>query len=216
MFCDFSCSRARRVLLNGATSLSKASLRSSSSLIFRPVSVTRLRRTSFSSPIREPTSDRFSTEIWLPPLPFPFAARAKSLSTTTAPPFRPKRSDSFAMTTPPQPQKRYDSPKRRNYVIISLWRWKHSQQQPVRFVASARPSLAMAVRDARARDRTVHRNIKKTPELRLPAVGVWAASGLQPFGCRDRLGGGCPFGARSVSQHQPSSHVVSADRHATA
>jgi hypothetical protein len=41
-------------------------------------------------------------------------------------------------------QKRYDSPKRHNCVIISLWRWKHSQQQPVRFVASAgpcRPSL---------------------------------------------------------------------------
>jgi len=55
--CDFSSSSARNVELNGATILSKASLSSSSSPILRPVSLNRLRRASFSSPMREPTSE---------------------------------------------------------------------------------------------------------------------------------------------------------------
>src|SRR4029079_6367490 len=98
--CDFSCSSARSVLLNGATSLSKAALRSSSSPILRPVSVRRLRKTSFSSPMREPPSDRFSMEIGSPPLPF----RPPVNLSGPARPLRPKRSDNFAITTPPQPR----------------------------------------------------------------------------------------------------------------
>ena len=53
-------SSERSVLLNGVTILSKALLSSSSSLILRPVSNSRLRSASFSSPIREPTSDAAS------------------------------------------------------------------------------------------------------------------------------------------------------------
>src|SRR6185437_3356468 len=113
--CDFSCSSARNVLLNGATSLSKASLRSSSSLILRPVSVSRLRRTSFSSPIREPTSDRLSIVMGSPPLPFLPPNRPGSLS-ASAGPFRPKRSDNLAMTTPPQPRNACKQPQTLQYL----------------------------------------------------------------------------------------------------
>ena len=48
-------------------------LRSSSSPILRPVSLSRLRSASFSSPMREPMSDRFST-LTGPASPWPFLA----------------------------------------------------------------------------------------------------------------------------------------------
>src|SRR5215813_10777823 len=214
MVWDFSCSSARRVLLKGATSLSKASFRSSSSLILRPVSVSRLRRTSFSSPIREPTSDKLSTEIWSPP--FPFRGRPKSLSTSAGVPFRPNRSDSFAMTTPPQPQKRLRTApnaafsRLRYYIAVAMGTLAAVACEFRR----ARPALSdKAVRDVRGR--TVHRYFRQTRELCLSAVSVWATPDLHSLGGWARLDGGNSVRAHSVPQHSPPAHVVSADQHAT-
>lgn len=48
-------------------------------------------------------------EMWSLPFPFPFRERPVKLSGPAVLSLRPKRSDNFAMTTPPNPNA-YDSP----------------------------------------------------------------------------------------------------------
>ena len=159
----FFCSRARRVLLSTATGFLESLLEVVELAdLSAGVSQQIAQDLVFLTHPRTDVGQAFHRDIIRAFRPSRLAPKVVRTYAAAPRPFRPKRSDSFAMTTPPQPQKRYDSPKRRNYVIISLWRWKHSQQQLLSSCASVRPLSAMAVNSVRV-TRTVHRNVERSP-----------------------------------------------------
>ena len=134
---DFSCSRARKVLLNGATSLSKASLRSSSSR-----SCGRCRSAGYVEPRFPRRCASHVGQVFDRDM---IAAVAVSVSRSASQrvgsgrgAFSAKKVRQLRHGDASQPQTPTNSPKRRNwrYVIISLRRWKQRQLIPVRYSPS--------------------------------------------------------------------------------